>query len=771
MANHPFPSPGPAPDGDVGNLLDGLNERQREAVTAPDGPLLVLAGAGSGKTRVITHRIAYLIRERGISPASIVAVTFTNKAAREMMDRISRLLHRRSLFPWSPGAPRLGTFHGFCLRLLRGEAEHLGYRPGFAVYDADDSKGVIKACLKELHLDEKVYPPARILGRLGDLKDRMLSPEQFLEQAGDHRTETIGTIYRLYQNRLRHANAMDFDDLIMKTLELFRDHPQRAQFHAQACRHLLVDEFQDTNTSQYRLSRELAAVHGNLFVVGDEDQSIYRFRGADINNILDFQNDQEGTHLIRLEQNYRSTRNILAAANSVVSNNSERLGKNLYTANPTGARIVVYRAATERDEANWVVERIRRLQGDPGVALEQQAILYRANYQSRPFEEALTRRRIPYTIIGSVRFYERREVKDLLSYLRVLHQPDDDVALSRILNTPSRGIGRSTLDKLEEIRCAENGSLARAIRTALKEQRLRPRAHAALAGFLDMLDDLRALEDISLRRLMEEIMNRTSYLPYLERVEAVSFENRVENLEELAAAADEAQAEGGDLQAFLDRTALTSTVESEDGEGGISLMTLHCAKGLEFPAVFVAGLEERLLPHARSLESAADLEEERRLLYVGMTRAMRQLTFSHAAMRSLYGRMQLAEPSRFLGEIPPDLLQEETSEQALYPSLLRGPEAARRRPGKPGTSAGPRAGTVVSRGAGGGGEVTVEYEDEVPADDPRLLRVGMKVLHPRYGPGTILSREGSGLRLKLTVSFPGVGRKKLMARYAGLRVL
>ncbi len=773
-------------------LLDTLNEAQREAVTAPDGPLLILAGAGSGKTRVITHRIAHLIQERQVAPFSIVAVTFTNKAAREMMDRIAALLGLGDgVTPWAPGAPRLGTFHGFCLRLLRTEAERLGYAPGFVVYDTDDSKGVIKECLRELQLDDKMYPPSQVLSRMGDAKDRMLSPAKFLEQAGDHHTEVLGQIYTRYQQRLRQANAMDFDDLIYRTLELFRDHPERRRFHAGHVHHLLVDEFQDTNASQYRLVRDLASEHGNVMVVGDEDQSIYRFRGADITNILNFQKDFTGAHLVRLERNYRSTRRILAAASAVVAHNSERIGKTLFTENDDGEPLTVYRAGTERDEAHWVVERIRRGRDQDDIALEDQAVLYRANFQSRPIEETLTRSGIPYTIFGSVRFYERREVKDLLSYLRLLTNPDDDVALLRIINVPTRGIGRGTLDEIEKVRREQGQSLLAAARLAVTEKLLSPRAHSALVRFLDLLDELAAgMKGQPMRRLMEDVMNRTGYLEYLEKAEPVSFEGRVENLEELAVAADESEKEGSDLQAFLDRTALTAAVESEQGEGGVALMTLHCAKGLEFPVVYVVGMEERLFPHARSADTASGLEEERRLFYVGITRAMRRISLTHATMRSIYGRMQLSEPSRFLAEIPPDLVQQEEGDLDAYASLFQRParpagaRRARRGAGDEGwgEAAAPSrlgrrrpaaaTGPVLSRGAGRGGEVTVEYDaDGLPPDEgDAALRVGMQVTHPKFGRGTILSREGSGSRMKVTVSFPGLGRKKFVAAYAGLRV-
>jgi DNA helicase-2/ATP-dependent DNA helicase PcrA len=768
------------------DLLDELNDSQREAVTAPDGPLLILAGAGSGKTRVITHRIVHLIRDRGVPPRSIVAVTFTNKAAREMMERIAaRLGLGPDLVPWAPGAPRLGTFHGFCLRLLRTEVQRLGYAPGFVIYDDDDSKGVVKECLRELQLDDRTYPPARILARLGDVKDRMLTPKQLLEQAGDHDTEVLGEIYTRYQRRLKRANAMDFDDLIFKTLELFRDHPDRRELHASRCLHLLVDEFQDTNASQYRLVKDLSSVSGNVLVVGDEDQSIYRFRGADIGNILSFENDFPGARLIRLERNYRSTKKILAAASAVVARNTERLGKTLFTDNEEGEPVRLFRVGTDRDEAAWLVDQIRSFRDQEGMPLEHQAVLYRANHQSRPFEELLTRRRIPYTIYGSVRFYERREVKDLLSYLRLLHNPDDDIALARVLNVPTRGIGRSSVEALERLRRQHGESLHSCIRLALEEKLLSPRQHASLSRFVEVVDDLRdGMKGQPIRSLLEEIMNRTGYLDYLERAEPLSFEDRVKNLEALAVAGDEAEHEGGDLQAFLDRTALTTTVESERGEGGVRLMTLHCAKGLEFPVVYVVGMEERLFPHARSVDTPSELEEERRLFYVGITRAMRRLLLSCAAMRPLYGQMQLTEPSRFLTEIPSELIEEETQPLSTLGSLFGGAHrragrrAGRARAGEDDLStpaAGHRpaaTGPVFSRGAGPRGEVTVEYDaGELPPEERfDLFRVGMEVIHAKYGRGTILRTEGSGPRLKLTVSFPGHGRKKFMASYAGLRL-
>jgi len=797
------------------DLFHGLNESQCQAVTAESGPVLVLAGAGSGKTRVITHRIAHLIRERGVAPRDVVAVTFTNKAAREMMDRVARLLGLpEEMPPWSPATPRLGTFHGFCLRLLRDEAELLGYKPGFVVYDSDDSKGLVRACLKELHIDDKAYPPGRVLGRIGEAKDRLHTPRKMLEAAGDPDTETMGQVYLRYQQRLRQANAMDFDDLIMKTLELFRDHPERLAHHAAGCHHLLVDEFQDTNRSQYRLVRQLASTHGNVVVVGDEDQSIYRFRGADITNILNFEKDFKGALLIRLERNYRSTGNILAAASSVVANNHERIGKTLYTEEGKGELLTLFQAGTERDEAAWVMDEIRRLEREEDLELPDAAILYRANFQSRPFEEALTRLRIPYTIFGSVRFYERREVKDILCYLRLLHNPDDDLALQRILNVPARKIGKTSLATLDNLRRERGTSLFTALRSAVEEKLFPARGHGALAGFLDMMEELRSgMKGQPMRNLMEDVMQRTSYLEYLERAEPLTFQDRTANLEALATAADEAEREHLGLQGFLDRTALTSATDSADGKGGIALMTLHCAKGLEFPVVFIAGMEERLFPHARSAETLSGIEEERRLFYVGITRAMKRLSLTYASMRSIYGRMQLAEPSRFLEEIPKDVIRMEASAAHGLPAAMAARRGERRAPasgrividasddtdlpfsGRSRRSSGPSLrrssreavnasgaaaaardaaarGPVVSRGAGAGGEVTVEYDPDGDPDafTPDDFRIGMDVLHGKYGRGTILQKEGSGPLVKLTVSFPGFGRKRLMARYAKLRV-
>ena len=791
------------------DLLAGLNDSQREAVTTEGGPLLVLAGAGSGKTRVITRRIAHLIRERGVAPAVIIAVTFTNKAAREMMERVAQLLGLpQEMSPWSPGTPRLGTFHGFCLRLLRREAELLGYKSGFVVYDADDSKGLIKACLKELQIDDKTYPPGRVLARIGAAKDHLRTPKQVLEAAGDLAGETMGKLYLRYQQRLRQANAMDFDDLIMKTLELFRDHPERRDEHAGNCHHLLVDEFQDTNQSQYRLVRELASIHGNVCVVGDEDQSIYRFRGADIANILNFEKDFKGTRLVRLERNYRSTQNILAAASAVVANNSERIGKTLYTEEKGGDPLTLFQAGTERDEAAWVLDEIRRMEREDGLELADAAILYRANFQSRPLEEALTRSRTPYVIFGSVRFYERREVKDILGYLRLLHNPDDDMALVRILNVPTRGIGKTSLEALDRLRRERGNSLFAALRAAVDEQIFSARQHSSLATFLDMISELRGgMKGQPIRSLMEDVMQRTGYLDYLERAEPLTFQDRADNLEALATAADEAQREHLDLEGFLDRTSLTSVTESSEGTGGVALMTLHCAKGLEFPVVFIIGLEERLFPHARSSESLSGIEEERRLFYVGITRAMRRLSLTHASMRSVYGRMQIAEPSRFIDEIPPEVLKVESSATlGLYNSAARRQDehrGSRRRrfqdedAADSGTdlplishtsrgtaprlksssrqavnTAGRTGNPVVSRGAGRSGEVTVEYDPEADADafTPDDFRLGMEVLHGKYGRGTIIQKEGQGERIKLTVSFPGFGRKRLMARYANLRV-
>ena len=730
-------------------LLDPLNPQQREAVTCTEGPLLIVAGAGSGKTRVIVHRLAYLLARGLAAPPDVVAVTFTNKAAGEMKERVDRLVGA------GHGGARVSTFHSFCLRLLRRHAALLGYGNDFLVYDDADQAALLKEVLSDLRIDDPSHPPRQFRHRISDAKSRGLDPDAFARQAEGFRDETAARVYALYQERLRSCNAMDFDDLIGRTLDLLQAHAGVAREVAAGVRYLMVDEYQDTNPPQYRLIRALASAHGNVCAVGDPDQSIYRFRFADIRNILSFEEDFPGTRLIRLEQNYRSTGNILEAASAVVRHNVSRIDKELWCDAPAGEPIDLLVSLDERQEADRIVQRIAALRRDH--ALEEMAVLYRTNAQSRSFEEALARAELPYVVVGGTRFYDRREVKDVLAYLRAILSPRDDVSLRRIVNVPPRDIGRTTLDIVQDVARKDGGSVEEAIRKTIALRLVAGRAARALQTFLDLMAELRReAAAASPSRLVAAILERTAFGDYLEKGAPGDAAGRVENLEELVSAVAAYDGMEGGLQAFLDRTALLSETENVQGSSGINLMTLHSAKGLEYPVVFIVGLEEDLFPHARSAEDHDDIEEERRLFYVGMTRAKERLVLSRALMRRLFGEPRPAEPSRFLREVPGHLLREIEDPYGRRPPLLSG--RARRRTGRSGEAGAPEPTWD---------EVDAPpFESEPVASGPFTL--GCKVHHPEYGVGTVIGVEGSGDALKLTVSFSIYGSKKFLPRFAPL---
>jgi len=716
-------------------LLDHLNDRQKEAVLATEGPLLILAGAGSGKTRVIVHRVSHLIGSGLALPGEIFAVTFTNKAADEMKTRVADLL----------GTPRCGawisTFHSLGLRILRSEAHRLGYRRGFVIYDDADQISLVRDLQRELDIDDKAFPVRRLLSAVSNAKNLALGPDALTAVDPTPAAQTVGRLYSLYNERLLSANAMDFDDLILRPLELFEKEAEVAARWSGTCRYLLVDEYQDTNHSQYRFIRALAAKHGNVCCVGDEDQSIYRFRGADINNILLFERDFPGTRLVKLEQNYRSTKVILEAASAVVENNEGRLGKTLWTENGEGDAIDLYCAADDLEEASYVAERIAS--GSRGAA--ETAVLYRTNAQSRLLEEALVRRAVPYLIIGGVRFYDRKEIKDILAYLKLMVNPDDEVAWKRIVNVPPRELGKTSVEVIEEIAAKERLPFPAAARVSLERSLLTARGERSLKTFRDLLEELRgALEEMDAPSFVAHVVERVRYREYLERTSPDDRESRLENLDEMITAVGEFSGGGEGIQAFLERTALISEVENTRGSGGVSLMTLHCAKGLEFPVVFLVGLEENLFPHARSRESESDVEEERRLCYVGMTRAKERLILTRAVSRRVFGRGHFNEPSRFLEEIPSHLLR----------------DLSRHAPGRPAR--------IVSEAARSYVPDPGMAREAPPVTDTGIFGLGKRVHHPEYGIGTIIHVEGSGDSLKVTVSFSVYGSKKFLPKYAPL---
>ncbi len=711
--------------------LLGLNASQRRAVLACDGAVLILAGAGSGKTRVITRRIAHLVSDRGVPASSILAVTFTNKAAAEMRRRAEEIA----------GAARgswISTFHSFCVRLLRREAAAAGLPRDFLIYDSEDQLAAVREALKRLGLSEKLYPPQRLLSWISSRKNAGGRLGKDEGEGGSRYAELAAA----YEAVLGAAHALDFDDLLLRSVSLLEENPAVREAYQRRFRYLLVDEYQDTNRTQYHLIRLLAGDNGNVTVVGDEDQAIYSWRGADIQNILDFERDFPGALVLRLEDNYRSTQSILDAASALVEHNEKRKGKTLKAARGEGAVVRLHAAIDEFEEAAFVVGSLERQRGTS-------AILFRINAQSRLFEEALLRARIPYVVVGGVSFYERREVKDVLAYLRLVRNPADGVALRRIINVPPRGIGKTSLDALERLSAERRVSLSDALETAVDEALVSARAAVALGGFRDLITSLREdLNRLTVRGFLERTLQRTGYSAALASEDSQESQSRLENLAELlsAAAEFEARSEDADVAGFLDQVALLSETDRVKGEAPVVLMTLHAAKGLEFDEVFLAGLEEGLLPHSRSLVSPDGLEEERRLAYVGMTRARERLALSWARSRLVFGSRRLSEPSRFLAEIPVSLLKRSADgvEQA---AVARPP----RRPS--------------SRTVWGS---PVQRSEALPPSPSGTLTAGQKVRHPLFGVGTVLRSEGSGDDLKLTVTFPGVGAKKLVARFAGL---
>jgi DNA helicase-2/ATP-dependent DNA helicase PcrA len=741
----------------MNSLLDGLNPSQIEAVTAGTGPILVLAGAGSGKTRVITHRIAHLVLHGGVDPSRIIAVTFTNKAAGEMRSRVERLLVASALPAW------IGTFHALCLRILRRDGQRIGLPPGFVVYDADDQLALLRRILREEATDDGPSAARPVLSRISRAKNAMVSPAELAARALSPEARLAARAYELYEERLKRAGAVDFDDLLLRALDLLRTDEEAASRYAGRCEHLLVDEYQDTNRPQYDLVNAFSAVHGNICVVGDEDQSIYRFRGADIRNILDFERDHPGTRVVKLEENYRSTGTILDAAGALVARNRSRKGKTLWTRNARGEPLELFHAPDDRAEARWIARRIGELL--PGPGHEGFAVLYRTNAQSRLIEESLRAHRIPYQVVGSVRFYERKEVKDILAYLRLACDPADDVSFRRIVNTPARGIGDATLATLEDTARARGVPLRTAAAQVLREGLVSPRSARALASFLDLLGGLeeRASREPAVL-LLERLVADLGYADHLARTHPGEGADRMDNVRALVSAAAEYQEETGEgrLQGFLDRSALVSDADEVGARPGVTLLTVHCAKGLEFPVVFLAGLEENLFPHVRSRESEDDLEEERRLCYVAMTRARERLLLSRAEVRRIQGEPVHTGPSRFLFEIPAELVRE-----AFPTSWDR-------------LSEGPRGGPRVAYAASGSS--AARAASRVPSPEPALSRpsgpppedgfgVGTIVAHPKFGSGRVVGREGMGKALKLTIHFAGQGSKKILPAYTTLEVV
>ncbi|WP_406158986.1 DNA helicase PcrA [Streptomyces sp. NBC_01005] len=763
---------------DSAALLDGLNTEQRAAVVHAGSPLLIVAGAGSGKTRVLTHRIAHLLAERGVHPGQILAITFTNKAAGEMKERVEQLVGPRANAMW------VMTFHSACVRILRRESKRLGFTSSFSIYDAADSKRLMALVCRDLDLDPKRFPPKSFTAKVSNLKNELIDEETFAGQAADGFEKTLAQAYAMYQSRLRDANALDFDDIIMTTVHLLQAFPDVAEHYRRRFRHVLVDEYQDTNHAQYTLVRELVGPAGEgdapaeLCVVGDADQSIYAFRGATIRNILQFEEDYPNATTILLEQNYRSTQTILSAANAVIERNESRRPKNLWTNAGTGARITGYVADTEHDEAQFVADEIDRLTDAGDAKAGDVAIFYRTNAQSRVFEEIFIRVGLPYKVVGGVRFYERKEVRDILAYLRVLANPEDTVPLRRILNVPKRGIGDRAEAMIDALSMREKITFPQALRRVDEAYGMAARSANAVKRFNTLMEELRTIVESGAGPavVLEAVLERTGYLAELQASTDPQDETRIENLQELAAVALEFEQEQGaagedgadaatgtgagtgTLAEFLEKVALVADSdqipdEDEDGSGVITLMTLHTAKGLEFPVVFLTGMEDGVFPHMRALGQVKELEEERRLAYVGITRARERLYLTRAAMRSAWGQPSYNPPSRFLEEIPDQHLEWKR----------KGPMAA---------PAGPTSGITSSLSASRSRSGPSGFATRRTSDKPTItLAVGDRVTHDQFGLGTVTAVEGVGDQAKATVDFGDERPKKLLLRYAPVEKL
>jgi DNA helicase-2/ATP-dependent DNA helicase PcrA len=857
------------------DFLAGLNPPQQEAVRHVHGPLLILAGAGSGKTRVVTHRISHLVRDHGVPGESILAVTFTNKAAREMRDRVENLLGGLAMIR----GPEVSTFHSFCVRLLRRDGGPLaeirqGFTPRFVIYDDDDQLALVKSIYRNLSVDDKSLPPRQVLSRISGAKNRQDGPEQLMRDARDPQSKRVAQIYELYESGLRQNGALDFDDLLLETVRLLRHDAYTRELYNRRFEFLMIDEYQDTNHCQYELIRLLSQSHSNVCVVGDEDQSIYSWRGADIRNILDFEKDFPNAKVIRLEQNYRSTKNILEAASQVISNNHERKGKWLWTDSDAGEKVTVYEAMDGENEALYIADEIQKA---IARGVNRVAVLYRTNSQSRQVEEALRRYNVRYTVVGGLSFYQRAEIKDILAYLKLLALPQDSMSLMRVINTPARGIGKTTVEQIESWAAQSRMPIYLAMKAMLDANEFGGRAHAALSHFRMTIEDLRGvMEREPLPRLIEAVLERTGYKAMLEADTAPEAEARLENISELLNAAAEAAERGETISDFLDHAALVAQTDDLNDTASVSLLTVHNAKGLEFPVVFLAGMEEGLFPHSRSRDNEAMLEEERRLCYVGMTRAEKRLSMSWARARRKYGGgpMEPAIRSRFLLELPPQVIEEKGASKPAWgsqrPSAWGGsrdgwdqreyrgrdpfdqrsydqrdsrseerspfgvgsmrfgqpPQSPTHGPPLPLASAKEPSNERPPWEAGNQVDLFSEQHEvrqaaeknlftgktynsveniseffekrglptkAAPAVNPQAqaaypplapkpkiavppprpkkpFGAGSYVDHPKYGRGQVLRREGDGDEAKLTIMFPGHGIKKVVEKFAGLRV-
>ena len=767
-------------------LINGLNDRQKEAVLATDGPCLVIAGAGSGKTKVLTHKIAYDI-ESGIKPWNILAITFTNKAANEMKERIEKLIGDAAKDLW------MGTFHSICVRILRRYIDRIGYKTDFVIFDTSDQKTLIKECLKTLKVDDKIFTDRGVLSEISNGKNEMLEPKAYgVKYAGDFRKEKIAEIYELYQRRLRENNAIDFDDIINFTIKILSENPDVLDYYTEKFKYILVDEYQDTNKAQFTLVSLLASKYGNVTAVGDNDQGIYSFRGADISNILNFERDFPGTRIIKLEQNYRCTGNILKAANAVIKHNENKYDKKLWTENEEGHLPCIYCGEDEYDEGRYIVEQINHLKTEEYYKNSDFTILYRMNAQSRAIEDILMREGIPYKVIGGLKFYERKEIKDIIAYLRLIHNSADNLSLKRIINEPKRGIGKTSIDQIQEISDKTGNSMYEIIRNA-QEYGL-TRVFSNSRDFIEQIEYLKSKKDeLKISDLIKETLNKTGYTKALENENSVEAETRIENLEEFLTVAIEFEEESADntLAEFLENITLSSDIDGmEDQDDSVTLMTLHSAKGLEFPVVFLVGMEEGIFPGYKSIGEPQALEEERRLFYVGITRAKQYLYLTCAKHRTIFGSTSYNQVSRFVKEIPEELLEgyaevverksvdkEEFKDYGYRWSYGKGQTVKTFKMSEEDKSA--VAKTIEEQGAKSEYQFrtaesflnSIKQNNQTNDVDLSKYQVGQRVYHKKFGEGTITKLEQEGNDVKVDLEFDKAGHKRLMAKFAGLEII
>ena len=769
------------------DLLKGLNDKQYEAVTSIEGPCLVIAGAGSGKTKVLTHKIAYLIGEKQVKPWNILAITFTNKAANEMKERIENLVGDVAADIW------MGTFHSICVRILRRFIDRIGFDSSFIIFDTSDQRTLVKTCIKAIGLDDKMFTDRSVLSEISNAKNEMLEPEQYTVRAnGDFRKEKIALVYEMYQKRLKENNAIDFDDIINYTIKILMENPDILEYYSDKFKYVLVDEYQDTNKAQFTLVTLLASKNGNITVVGDNDQGIYSFRGADISNILNFERDFPGTKIIKLEQNYRCTGNILKAANAVIKNNEVTYKKELWTENEVGKLPTVYSASNEYDEGTYIAQQIEHLRREEYYKYSDFAILYRMNTQSRAIEEILRRESIPYKIIGGLKFYERKEIKDIISYLRLIQNPSDNLSLKRIINEPKRGIGKTSLDKIEELSNNTGVPMYEIIKNA--EQYGLNRVFLNSREFVNAIEELRTKkDDIKISDLIKETLKKSGYTQALENENTIEAENRIENLDEFLTVAIEFEDESADnkLSDFLEGITLSSDIDNmEETEETVTLMTLHSAKGLEFPVVFLVGMEEGIFPGYKSIGEPKELEEERRLCYVGITRAKEYLFLTCSKQRTIFGSTSCNQVSRFLREIPSDLLDgydkalgEKQESNNLFGDSkyswtygskdngnIKTYKIDKQEPSVAAASSNSNNNGFMFRTA----ESFLNNLTKKAAGtnvDLSKYKAGVKIYHKKFGEGIISNVEPEGDDLKVDINFDKVGHKRLMAKFANLEII